>query len=107
LIYSRWLPDRGGYEYYSSSERRGLGDDMPIPRLIAANHLGVPSIEAGRSSVGALRRVGIGSVAKGAILPMSRRGLSGVTTLLESVPTWILIASGITLGWLLRGHYRK
>jgi hypothetical protein len=101
MIYSRWRPDRGGYDYYESGERRGLGDDMPIPRLLPVGELGAASTEAGRRAPGGVRHVGSGEIARGAILPLDRAGLSGLTTVLDSVPTWVLLAASITLGWVL------
>ena len=78
MIYSRWRPDKGGYDYFESAERRGLGDDLPVPQLpFVTNGIGVASTDAGRAPSETLRFIGSGLDAKGAILPLSRRGLAG------------------------------
>ena len=77
MIYSRWIPDRGDYEYLEAAERRGLGDDLPVPLLSPSSPIGFPSTEAGRKAPSGLRPVGRGAWAKGMILPMQVKGLSG------------------------------
>jgi hypothetical protein len=101
VIYSRWRPDRGGYDYFESGERRGLGDDMPVPRIIATTELGAASTEVGRRAPTLSRFAGSGEIARGAIVPLDRGGLSGLATVLDAVPAWVLVAAGITLGWVL------
>jgi len=78
VIYSRWRPDTGGYDYFQSAERRGLGDDLPVPKLYGGTAIGVASTDIGRPAPGALRPAGSGPVAKGSILPLSRQGLSSI-----------------------------
>lgn len=78
MIYSRWRPDVGGYDYFQSAERRGLGDDLPVPKLNGGTAIGVASTDIGRPAPGALHPAGSGPVAKGSILPLSRQGLSGM-----------------------------
>jgi hypothetical protein len=108
MIYSRWRPDRGGYDYFESAERKGLGDDMPIPRLIAVNELGAASTDVGRIPPSTSRYVGSGALARGAIMPIRRAGLSGVVQAFSAVPVWLMVTAGITLGWFLgRGSKRK
>lgn len=106
MIYSRWRPDRGGYEYFEASrERRGLGDDLPVPRLTGGTAIGVPSTEAGRSPGGTPRRAGTGKIAKGLVMPMSRAGLAGMRFSLQTNLQWpMALALGIGIGWLLRGR---
>jgi hypothetical protein len=77
-MYSKWRPDRGGYQYYDVAERRGLGDDLPIPRLSQVSSIGVASTSVGRTPPLAGKLVGSGAVAKGCILPLDRSGLSGI-----------------------------
>jgi len=77
MIYSQWLPDRGGYAYYESSERRGLGDDLPVPRLRSTTALGVASTDIGRPLPLGAKIIGYGPVARGSIVPFDRSGLSG------------------------------
>ena len=78
MMYSRWRPDVGGYDYFHSAERRGLGDDLPKPNLTGGTDIGVASTDIGRPSPGALHPAGNGPVAKGSILPLSRQGLSSL-----------------------------
>lgn len=102
MIYSRWRPDRGGYDYFESTERRPLGDDLPVPRLLPMGALGVASTDIGRRVPAGARYVGSGELARGSITPLSRSGLSGVVTFFQSIPTWLVFTGGVTLGWLLR-----
>lgn len=96
MIYSRWRPDRGGYDYFESAERLGIGDDLPTPTLPGGTHLGVPSTDAGRVPGGALRRVGSGPVARGSILPLSRAGLTGLGLTFDATsPAGLLAALGV------------
>jgi len=78
MIYSKWLPDKGGYAYYETSERRGLGDDLPTPRMTAASDLGVASTDAGRALPLGAKLVGCGAVAKGCVTVLDRSGLNGL-----------------------------
>jgi hypothetical protein len=99
MIYSRWRPDVGGYEYFESTERRGLGDDLPMPKLPAGTAIGVASTDIGRPAPGALRPAGSGPVPKGSILPLSREGLSGVFGPLSMLPWWVSAAlAGVAAG---------
>jgi hypothetical protein len=78
MLYSKWLPDRGGYAYYESSERRGLADDLPVPRLDTVSSIGAASTEIGRSVPLGAKLVGYGPLAKGSVAPLDRSGLSGI-----------------------------
>jgi hypothetical protein len=78
MIYSKWLPDRGGYAYYETSERRGLGDDLPVPKLWQTSGIGVASTEIGRPMPLGAKLVGYGALARGSIVPLDRSGLSGL-----------------------------
>lgn len=78
MIYSKWLPDRGGYAYYETSDRHGLSDDLPTPRLRATSAIGVASTEIGRSLPMGAKAVGSGQLARGSVTPLDRSGLSGV-----------------------------
>lgn len=106
MIYSRWRPDKGGYDYFETSERYGLGDDLPVPTLTGGTGIGVPSVTAGRMPpAGALRLVGSGKYARGMIMPTSREGLEGAGAIaLPSV--WVMLgasaAAGIALGVFLK-----
>jgi hypothetical protein len=108
LIYSQWLPDRGGYAHYETSERRGLGDDLPTPRLHQVSAIGVASTDIGRPLPLGAKIVGYGPLAQGSVVPMDRRGLSGIDL---NDPLWLayvglgLVAAGVgfALGSRLRG----
>ncbi len=76
MIYSKWRPDRGGYAYYETSERRGLGDDLPIPRLRDVSALGVASTDIGRPLPLGAKIIGYGPLARGSVAPLDRSGLS-------------------------------
>lgn len=79
MIYSKWLPDRGGYAYYESSERKGLGDDLVTPRLRNTTDLGVASTDIGRALPLGAKIVGFGPLARGCVTPLDRSGLSGLS----------------------------
>lgn len=92
MIYSRWRPDTGGYDYFESGERFGLGDDLPTPKLPGGSSIGVSSITAGRlPKNGVLTPVGSGKNARGMIMPTSREGLQGIGVL-SSLSIWVIVA---------------
>lgn len=105
MIYSRWRPD-GGYDYYQSAERRGLGDDLPTPHMTSIGGIGVASTDAGRRMPSSSRYVGSGPVARGSVAPLDRRGLSlGAISPTVSNLGFLLVAA--LLGWWLRGQLNK
>lgn len=91
MIYSKWLPDRGGYAYYETAERRGLGDDLPVPSLRDTTSIGVASTDIGRSLPLGAKLVGYGPLAKGLIAPLDRSGLSGIIP--SGLPGTFLLAA--------------
>lgn len=99
MVYSRWRPDSGGYDYFKSSERRGLGDDLPTPQL-RGGKLGTASTVAGRKIPPGARRIGSGPLPRGVIAPLDTRGLamSGVSVSIGSIGT---LAVGLALGYWL------
>ncbi len=98
MIYSRFRPDKGGYDYFESPERFGLGDDLPTPSLPGGTAIGVPSVTAGRVPPKAgLRAVGSGKEARGMIMPTDRTGLEGIGAL--AMPNiWVSMGVGVVLG---------
>ena len=101
MIYSQWVPDTGGYRYLEGVERRGLGDDLDVPRLPMGTEIGVPSVECGRKPRGSTRMVGEGEHAKGAVLPVDARGLSGAVG--AAVLPWVsIVLAGLVGLWLGR-----
>jgi hypothetical protein len=107
VIYSRWRPDRGGYDYFESRERYGLGDDLPVPTLSGSSAIGVSSITAGRTARGPLVPVGSGPTARGMILPTSRDGLRGLGVLGATPVTLIYGGVGVIIGFLWARLWRK
>lgn len=102
MIYSRWRPAVGGYEYFESASQLGLGDDLPIPSLPSGTAIGVASTDIGRPAPAGLRRIGSGDAARGSILPLSRDGLSGFTDVVGRVPVWAAVgAAGVGVAALL------
>lgn len=98
MIYSRWRPDKGGYDYFESGERFGLGDDLPTPDLPGGSSIGVPSITAGRlPKNGVLNPVGSGPSARGMVMPTSREGLEGVG-ILSSLSVWTVAGISAVVG---------
>lgn len=106
MIYSQWQPDTGKYRYFEATEKRGLGDDLPTPMLGLGEEIGLPSVEAGRKLPSSSRYVGEGDQPRGSITPAMRKGLAGVSGLLDLMPLWAWVASSITLGWLLGVRYQ-
>lgn len=105
MIYSRWRGD-GGYDYYRTNERRGLGDDLPVPRLKAVTPIGVPSTEAGRMMPLGAQFTGSGPLARGLVAPLDRSGLSlGAVSPTVSNLGFLLLAA--FFGWWLRGQLAK
>jgi hypothetical protein len=91
MIYSRWRPDIGGYDYFSAPARLGLGDDLPIPTLPRGTDIGVASTDIGRPAPSGLSHIGTGPTPRGSILPLSRDGLSGVAGMMGGVPLWVAL----------------
>jgi len=78
LIYSSWLADKGGYAYYETPERLGLGDDLPTPRMRQVSSIGVASTDGGRPLPLGAKLIGYGPVARGCVTPLDRSGLGGL-----------------------------
>jgi hypothetical protein len=87
MLYSRWQPDTGGYEYFEApSTSVNINDDLPEPTLRPADRIGVPSIEAGRDLPPDAVLVGVGPEPVGLIAPVDQalivrrnRALSGTS----------------------------
>jgi len=100
MIYSAWRPDRGGYDYYESAERVGMGDDLPVPQLTPVSAIGVPSTDVGRTPRGELRTAGSGPLPRGMVLPLSRDGLSGIDVA-TGAPLVLAAIAGLIAGYLI------
>lgn len=96
MIYSRWRPDTGGYDYFETDERYALADDLPTPGFFGGSPIGVASVLCGRKIPANARPVGSGKVARGVIAPIDRSGLSG-DGVLAGAPGWVKWL-GITVG---------
>lgn len=105
MIYSKWRPSTGGYDYFEAKGQDiPLGNDLPVPRLSGGTRIGVASIEAGRPVPSGARKAGSGALAKGLVAP-TRSGALG--TLQASVPpSYAWFAGGLFAAWLIR-KYRK
>jgi hypothetical protein len=82
MIFSRWQPTTGGYDYYDSpSTRFGLGDDLPVPRFQTMKALGLNigcSTDIGRPLPADAQKIGSGPLARGMMAAMDRVGASGM-----------------------------
>jgi len=106
MIYSSWRPDRGGYAYFQTAERRGIGNDLPTPRLVRSSPIGVASVEAGRPFPRGATPIGSGPLAKGVIVPLDRSGLSGgddAEKIRMFFPPVAMFICGLLVGAWLRG----
>lgn len=104
MIFSRWRPDTGGYDYFNSpSTRYGLGDDLPIPRLPRTSDLGVASTDIGREIPSDATLIGSGPIARGMVAPMNKAGLKGLGLAWTDpgVKLGAAILAGLGLGFLL------
>lgn len=99
MIYSRWRPDTGGYDYFESSERYGIGDDLPTPSL-KEGKIGVASTSAGRPIPSGARYVGSGELARGVIAPMETRGLSMAGISVEMGGITLAVGAGLIGYWI-------
>ena len=106
MIYSRWRPGSGGYDYFATSEQYGLGDDLPVPPLGIGSQVGVASTSVGRPIPRGARRAGSGPLARGVIAPLDTRGLS-LSGLNVSVGSFGMLMIGIFAGWWFGNRERK
>lgn len=101
MIYSSWQPDRGGYAYYETPERRGLGDDLPTPRLTNTTSIGVASTDIGRPLPRGAKLVGYGALARGSVTVTDRSGLGTSSGAAAHAPMLIVLAVGALGGYFL------
>jgi hypothetical protein len=109
MIYSRWKPDTGGYEYLEAPGSHNINDDLPTPELRPASKIGVPSIEAGRPVPPGAEVVGEGDVAVGIVAPVDparivrrTRSLAGLGDIQQSTYMWLAAgAAGVALLWYI------
>jgi hypothetical protein len=103
MIYSKWKPSSGGYEYYEGNDKSvPMGDDLPKPKLPIGTEIGVASIECGRKLPSAASYKGSGTQAIGLITPsQNSSSLGSLGDLIPSAPVSIAGALGIILGGLI------
>ena len=104
MIYSKWRPSDGKYEYFEDSSQIGLGDDMPVPSVpMMGSPIGVASVVLGRKPTGGFRRVGEGEAAIGAVMP-TVSGSLGIMPDRATVSLGVALLSGIVIGYLMKEH---
>jgi hypothetical protein len=98
MIYSRWRPASGGYDYFKANDRDiPLANDLPVPVLPRGTDIGVASIVAGRPVPAGATHVGAGEVAVGLIAPAAKSSLQGAIT--GAIPSnYLYMAAGVVLG---------
>jgi hypothetical protein len=109
MIYSRWKPDTGGYEYLEVPGGHNINDDLPTPELRPATKIGVPSIEAGRPVPAGAQVIGEGDEAVGVIAPVDparivrrTRSLAGLDVGSSSTVLWVAAGvTGVALLWYI------
>ena len=102
MIYSRWRPHDGKYDYFSGSDRVGLGDDMPMPSIpLTRNPIGVASVSLGRKPPSGARFVGTGDVALDTVMPLSSS--LGLMPDKNTAMIGVAIVIGVVMGYLVRG----
>lgn len=100
MIYSKWRPARGGYDYFQANDVDiPLANDLPTPTLPAGTDIGVASVVAGRPIPLGSKYVGSGDVAVGLVSPLEQSALSGITTVIPT--SYLSMAAGVFLGWLV------
>lgn len=104
MIFSRWKPDTGGYDYFDSpSTRYGLGDDLPVPRFPTIRALGMDigcSTDIGRPLPLDAQPMGSGELARGMVAPMGRVGGLGAldfTSATAKAVLCVVVALGVGL----------
>jgi hypothetical protein len=107
MIFSRWQPDTGGYDYFDSpSTRVGLGDDLPVPRFQTMRALGMSigcSTDIGRPLPSDAQKIGSGPLARGMVVPMNK--LSGVLGAIDftsaAAKTVLCVVVALGIGFFL------
>ena len=100
MIYSKWKPSTGGYDYFQGGDKDiPLGNDLPTPALPKGTDIGVASTVAGRPMPPGSKAAGSGAQARGLIVPLESSALSGIS---NAVPPYYLGAAvGVFLGWIV------
>jgi hypothetical protein len=107
MIFSVWQPD-GGYEYFESNQRHGIGDDLPDPVMPApTNKIGVPAQDIGRPVPTGANFVGKGATPRGVIAPMGRGQVLGLRGLDGTASNYANVIFFIVVGAILWDVYNK
>lgn len=106
MIYSRWRPETGGYDYYEAGPGVPLGNDLPKPSLGIGSAIGVSSVDIGRKMPLGARPVGSGKEARGMVTPVSGTSSLGALALSIGFGEIAMVVGGALLGWWLRGRKR-
>lgn len=108
MIFSRWQPDTGGYDYFDSpSTRIGLGDDLPVPSFQTMRVLGLDigcSTDIGRPLPAGSTKIGSGPIARGMVSPMGKVGGAGLGALdftSAAVKTTLCVVVALGVGFFL------
>lgn len=107
MIFSRWQPDTGGYDYFDSpSTRIGLGDDLPVPSFKTMRALGLNigcSTDIGRPLPADATKVGSGPLPRGMVSPMNK--ISGVLGAIDftsaAAKTVLCVVVALGIGFFL------
>jgi hypothetical protein len=110
MIYSKWRADVGGYDLFEvKGERRALGNDMPIPSLVASSPIGIASVECGRKVPAGASGAGQSAMPVGSVTPTKAGSLMGVG--ISDVPGgWsgvFMLAVGVALGFIGAPHLKS
>jgi len=103
VIYSRWRPETGGYDYFEAGPGIPLGNDLPKPSLGIGSSIGVASVDIGRKMPLGAKHVGSGPVAKGMVTPVAGTSSLGALALSIGFGEIAMVVGGALLGWWLRG----
>lgn len=110
MIFSRWNPNAGAYDYFESPGGPGLNDDLPTPALPPPTKLGVPSTACGRPVPRGAAYVGAGELPQGVLTTPSRPEGLGEVGLSPFASPWVLAsaaaAAASLVTWLVMRRRR-
>lgn len=99
MIYSRWDPALGMYDYFDAPwQTPGINDDLPIPNLPPATEIGVPSTECGRPLPAGAEHVGTGEWAVGLLSVPAHVDRIGQTPMTASQFGIVALAAALGVG---------
>jgi hypothetical protein len=106
VLYSRWDPTSGVYDYFEAEATVGLNDDLPVPALPAGTAIGVPSVLCGRPLPDDAVAVGEGELARGSIIPSMSSG-DPIGAIIARGGWFVPAALGAALGFAVSLLWRK